>query len=83
MNCCGQKRQQWQQQIIQPVDTPGSTEPVLENPVSLRYLGSTSCLIKGHQTGYLYLFAEKEHSLMVDSRDAVFLLQEPQKFSPA
>ena len=81
MNCCGQKRQQWQQKTIQQADTPVSLEPVLENPVSLRYLGPASCLIKGSETGYLYLFAGREHSLMVDSRDAVYLLEESQKFS--
>ena len=82
MNCCGQKRQQWQQQKIQQADTIVLAEPVLENPVSLRYSGLSSCVIKGAKTGYLYLFAGNEESLMVDSRDAVYLLEEPEKFSP-
>ena len=74
MSCCGQKRQQWQQQMTQPQPAPKTPEPVLENPVPLQYNGSHSHMIKGPSTGLLYLFAANGKSLMVDSRDVTSLL---------
>ena len=74
MSCCGQKRQQWQQQMIQPQLAPNIPEPVLENPLPLQYNGSHSYMIKGPCTGLLYLFAAHGQSLLVDSRDVASLL---------
>ena len=81
MSCCGQKRQQWQQQMAQAQPAPKAPEQVLENPIPVQYNGSHSYLVKGPQTGLLYLFAAKGNSLMVDSRDASLLLADGQKFS--
>lgn len=83
MSCCGQKRLQWQQKLTHQEPAWVSYEPVLENSVSLQYNGISSCLIKGPQTGYLYLFAVQETGLMVDGRDVDQLLEKSQKFSLA
>ena len=83
MNCCGQKRQQWQQKIAHQKSTPVSLEPILENPVKLYYQGTSTCLVKGSETGYIYLFTAQEPGLMVDGRDAPLLVAESQKFSLA
>ena len=83
MNCCGQKRQQWQQKTTLGKSVKVSLEPVLENPVQLHYHGTNSYLTKGRQTGYLYLFAALEPGLMVDGRDAPELLAGSHKFSIA
>jgi hypothetical protein len=69
MNCCGQKRQQWQQEITPREIISAPIQPVLENPVAIAYNGTTSCIIKGAATGYIYLFAPQETGLMVDGRD--------------
>ncbi len=83
MNCCGQKRQQWQQKTTYRKSAPIFLGPVLENPVQLCYHGTNTYLIKGPETGYLYLFAAQEPGLMVDGRDVPQLLAESQKFSLA
>jgi hypothetical protein len=75
MNCCGQKRQQWQQRTLshqEPV--PAHADPVLENPVQLQYNGTNTILVKGKQTGYLYIFAAGEPALAVDGRDVQEIL---------
>lgn len=74
MSCCGQKRQQWQQQMRQPQPAPTMPEPALEDPVPLLYYGPHSYMIKGRVSGLLYLFAGNGKSLMVDSRDVTWLL---------
>ena len=81
MSCCGQKRLQWQQKVRQAESAPTLAEPTLVNPVEIKYNGIKSHLVKGIQTGYLYLFGEKQPNLMVDGRDAALLLQDAQKFS--
>ncbi len=81
MSCCGQKRLQWQQRTKPSVPAPAPAQPVLENPVEIKYSGIKSHLVKGITTGYLYLFGEQQPNLMVDSRDAALLLQDTQKFS--
>jgi hypothetical protein len=75
MNCCGQKRYQWQQRMSadkEPV--PVHAEPVLENPVQLQYSGINTILVKGKQTGYLYIFGAGEPALTVDGRDVQEIL---------
>lgn len=81
MSCCGQKRQQWHQENTRLQPAQVAAEPVLQDPVSLQYNGTNSHLVTGPKTGYLYLFAAKGNSLMVDSRDVPTLLAEAQKFS--
>jgi len=76
MSCCGQKRQQWQQQMVQPQAALREPEPGLENPVSIQYRGPHSYMIKGPATGLLYLFAGNGNSLMVNSRDVKSILVE-------
>ena len=83
MSCCGQKRQQWQKETIAWKSVPVSMEPVLENPVVIHYHGSSSYMVKGPNTGYLYLFAASEAGLSVDGRDAPLLLAVSRKFSLA
>jgi hypothetical protein len=82
MNCCGQKRQQWQQESTLKSEEV-FREPVLENPVQLRYNGTDNHLVKGPKTGILYLFAPLEAGLMVDGQDAPMLLADSKKFSLA
>ena len=79
MSCCGQKRQQWQQQMTTVQSAPTLPEPVLEKPVAIQYNGSNSHLVTGEKTGLLYLFANGK-SLKVDSRDVTALLGD-EKFS--
>jgi len=81
MSCCGQKRLQWQQKVRQAEPAPTLAEPTLTDPVEIKYNGIKSHLVKGRQTGYLYLFGEKQPNLMVDGRDAVLLLQDAEMFS--
>jgi hypothetical protein len=70
MNCCGQKRQQWQQNTLSLRESvPAPADPVMRNPVQLQYKGTNTIMITGKQTGYIYLFAEGETALSVDSRD--------------
>jgi hypothetical protein len=83
MNCCGQKRQQWQQKTAQQEPMQVSPVPVLESPVLLCYHGSGTLLIKGSKTGYLYLFAPNEPGLTVDMHDAQEFLMQSGKFSLA
>ncbi|MEP6596529.1 MAG: hypothetical protein ABJA71_11315 [Ginsengibacter sp.] len=83
MNCCGQKRLQWQQKTTYRKSAPISLDLVLENPVQLCYHGTHTHLIKGPETGYLYLFSAQEPGLMVDGRDVPQLLAGSQKFSLA
>lgn len=84
MSCCGQKRLQWQQrtpsyQEQAPANT--NADPVLENPVKLRYYGKSTIMVKGRHTGYLYLFAGGEPALAVDGRDVQDILSVSQDFS--
>ena len=81
MSCCGQKRLKWQQKVRQAQPAPTLAEPTLTDPVEIKYNGIKSHLVKGIQTGYLYLFGEKQPSLMVDGRDAALLLQDEKTFS--
>lgn len=81
MSCCGQKRRQWQEQVPRQNTTPVDPKPVLENPVKLNYLGQESYLVKGKQTGLLYLFAPMEPGLEVDGRDVNGLLAGSLKLS--
>lgn len=83
MNCCGQKRSQWQQQATHRRLEAVYREPVLENPVHLQYRGTESYLVKGPETGLLYLFAPLEPGLPVDGRDVESLLERSQQFSLA
>lgn len=83
MSCCGQKRQQWQQNNSVKEVVPVSLEPVLENPVVVQHKGSSSVMIKGKITGYIYVFAANDAGLKVDGRDAAVILQEADKFSYA
>ena len=92
MSCCGKKRQQWQQLAVprEPAPAsvprepaPASFQPVLENPVKVRYHGHGTFLTKGPVTGYQYLFAAKEPGLMVDGRDAAMLVAGSNKLSLA
>jgi hypothetical protein len=82
MNCCGQKRHQWQQRMLsdnEPVHT--KSEPVPENPVKLKYNGTNTIMVKGKQTGYLYIFGAGEPPFAVDGRDAQDILANSGKFS--
>jgi hypothetical protein len=83
MSCCGQKRQQWQQRKTYEGQTPVAPTPILENAVTLQYKGTSTYLIKGPSTGYLYLFAANEPGLLVDGRDASMILKESENFSMA
>ena len=83
MSCCGQKRQLWQQQTAPAHTAPVSPEPVLENPVRVRYDGIDSYLIKGPVTGFMYLFAPRDPGLMVDGRDVALMLARSTRFSLA
>ena len=83
MNCCGQKRLHWLQETTHREPGSVSQEPVLEKPVPLHYHGTDNYLVKGPQTGLLYLFAPREPGLMVDGQDAPLLLAGSQKFSLA
>jgi hypothetical protein len=82
MGCCGQKRQQWQQRMQSypgPVQT--AAEPVPEHPVRLRYKGTNTIMVKGEQSGFIYLFAAGEPGLAVDGRDVQQILSVSQEFS--
>lgn len=81
MSCCGQKRREWQEQKPRLETAPVDPKPVLENPVKLKYLGHESYLVKGKQTGLLYLFAPMEPGLEVDERDVKGLLAGSLKLS--
>jgi hypothetical protein len=82
MNCCGQKRYQWQQSTLtnkEPV--PANADPVLEDPVQLQYNGTNTILVKGTRTGYLYIFAGGEPALAIDGRDVQDILSLSGEFS--
>jgi hypothetical protein len=81
MSCCGQKRRQWQEQKPRQETAPVDPKPVLDNPVKLTYVGQESYLVKGKQTGLLYLFAPMEPGLEVDGRDVKDLLAGSLKLS--
>ncbi|MEP7264243.1 MAG: hypothetical protein ABI772_07090 [Bacteroidota bacterium] len=82
MSCCGQKRQQWQQNNLIEEIIPVSLEPVLENPVLIQYSGPASKMIKGNVTGYIYLFAADDDGLQVDGSDVALMLNESVELSP-
>jgi hypothetical protein len=81
MSCCGQKRMQWQQKKTYEGQTPRSPPPILENAVALQHKGTSTYLVKGPSTGYLYLFAASEPGLLVDGRDASMILKDSENFS--
>lgn len=82
MNCCGQKRNQWQQKMLaDKKQIPANAEPVLENPVQLKYNGTSTILVKGKQTGNIYLFEAGEPALTVDGRDVQEILSGSREIS--
>lgn len=83
MSCCGHKRHQWQQNNVQSQRVMEAPKPLMETPVNIIYIGKGTCLIKGEQTGHMYLFGEQERSLAVDSRDVQQLVKLEQKFKIA
>lgn len=81
MSCCGQKRLHWQQKPANAQPVKSSHEPVLLNTVAVKYTGKSIHVMKGSQTGLMYVFAAEEPGLMVDSRDVPSMLADSQKFS--
>ena len=73
-NCCGQKRQEWQHWKTAKYQPKVPPQPVLQNPVQLHHVGSSSLVVKGEITGHVYLFANGEEGLSVDERDLPTLL---------
>jgi hypothetical protein len=73
MSCCGQNRQAWRQWNA-PKAQLAPPEPVLQNTVTLHYLGTSSLVIKGTVTNHTYLFASEDTGLSVDERDAPALI---------
>lgn len=69
MSCCGQKRQAWQQSNLPKIQAAPPSPPVLQNPVILRHLGTSSLLVNGAVTGLVYLFGGSDTELAVDTRD--------------
>ena len=73
MSCCGQKRQAWRN--WNAANAPvAPAPPVLQNPIVVRYLGTSSLVVKGAATGRAYLFAGQDVGLTVDERDAPALI---------
>jgi len=70
MSCCGEKRQNWQHKALSyEKKSPADLNPVIEIPVLLKFSGSSTLLVKGDQTGNIYLFAPGDAPMAVDSRD--------------
>jgi hypothetical protein len=82
MSCCGQKRQAWRQWNAPKTHAVQPPPPVLQNPVILRHLGTSSLVIKGAVTDHTYLFAGTDTGLSVDERDAPALIATG-RFAPA
>jgi hypothetical protein len=81
MSCCGQKRLNWQQNTISHPETPPPPpDPKPLNPVPIGYDGRTTVMVKGKQSGFLYIFAPGEQGLTVDERDVNQILSESKKF---
>jgi hypothetical protein len=82
MDCCGQKRRNWQRsQALYHGPDPARQNPAVHHPVRLKYRGSETIMVKGIQSGFLYIFAPGEHGLEVDGRDVEQLLAGPGEFS--
>jgi hypothetical protein len=74
MSCCGQNRQAWREWKPAALPAAAPSPPVLQNPVALRHLGTSSLVIKGAITEHTYLFAGQDTTLDVDERDVSALL---------
>lgn len=66
MSCCGQKRQALRTPVYQ-AESP-RPRPRLQNPTPITYLGESTFVVKGAETGLTYLFNRHE-ALNVDERD--------------
>ncbi len=82
MGCCGQKRLQWQQKAqTYREQAPAVDYPVPEHPVEIRYKGTNTIMVKGEQSGFIYLFAPGETGLAVDRKDVPQILSASEDFS--
>jgi hypothetical protein len=82
MGCCGEKRQQWQQSEIDRQEPMHSNaKAVMENMVKIRYNGKNTAMVKGIETGFLYIFAPGESNLGVDGRDVQQILSVSEEFT--
>ena len=66
MSCCGQKRQALRTPVYH-TESP-RPRPRLQNPTPITYLGESTFVVKGAETGLIYLFNRHE-ALNVDERD--------------
>jgi hypothetical protein len=80
MSCCGKKRANL---AVQPVARP---EPLFRRAVSaaqpgngsiVEYVGPTSLIVRGPTSGQIYRFPSPGARMVVDERDAAFLLAIP------
>jgi hypothetical protein len=84
MACCGQKRAWFRiaSRVTAPAAVPSQPAPsapqsvISDSPsVRLRYVGSTPFAVRGPATGRAYQFTPGQPDQVVDSRDAMPLLQ--------
>jgi hypothetical protein len=84
MGCCGQKRAWFRiaSRVTAPATAishpaPSATQSVISDSpsVRLRYVGPTPVAVRGPTTGRAYQFTPGRPDQLVDSRDAMPLLQ--------
>ncbi len=79
MNCCGNKRNAWQQNE-QPQDrkTPdGASSARAVKTINFKYIGPTALTVVGQITAQHYRFAAPGTVIAVDARDAASMMAVP------
>ncbi|MBO9617777.1 MAG: hypothetical protein J7539_01970 [Niabella sp.] len=83
---CGQKRQQFHQEISQPGTLRVNAIPKnMWEPVAFEYMGKTSLVVTGGITGKRYYFSHPNQVQKIDYRDAPGMMAVPllKKVMPA
>ena len=69
MSCCGKKRRLLQTELVRfshPA-TPSSTR--IQQPKELVFSGDSPVLLRGQETGLVYVFSPRDRHVTVDEKD--------------
>jgi len=85
MGCCGKKRNDLNTRVNSPVrralqNEVARPEAVVESEVArhaFQYMGATALTVRGPATGRTYRFAKRGALVIIDERDAPFLVAVP------
>jgi hypothetical protein len=80
MSCCGKKRESLTQRPSQELKLPPHTprsQPMTATGLVVEYVGPTSLHVRGPISGQMYRFVNSGTRVVVDGRDAPFILSIP------